>query len=326
MKRVVAASVAMLLTGMSAAHAAAPPEQLRLWRKGIVSAKADAGFAYMAALKGFGEKHGLKIQITQFTGDAVMLRAIIAGELDSYDGSPGAPMVAFSRGADLKLTGCQWPVLTYGIFARANVATPADLRGKRMAISAPGAMPDLLARAVLGQNNIPVASVRFAPMGNDADRFQALMNGVVDAAPVSTEMTPLAAARNLKLLVHGQDAMPNYLRLCTYMGARTVTTNKETAAHYLAAEMQALRYALGHRDEEIALTRAVTNAAADDPRPAFIFDEVVRRSAIDPSMSIPLDKLRWMQELLVRTNDLQRPVLPRFVDASVRERALQLAR
>jgi hypothetical protein len=53
---------------------------------------------------------------------------------------------------------------------------------------------------------------------------------------------------------------------------------------------------------------------------------VVRRSAIDPSMSIPLDKLRWMQELLVRTNDLQRPVLPRFVEDSVRARALQLAK
>ena len=321
-----AAAVGFALTCASLAQAAAPPEQLRLWRKGIVAAKADAGFAFMAARKGFAEKHGLRIEISQFTGDAVMLRALIAGQLDSYDGSPGAPMIAVARGADLRLTGCQWPVLTYGIFARATIASPSDLRGKTMAISAPGAMPDILARALLDQYKIPVASVRFAPMGGDVDRFQALSNGVVDVAPVSSEMVPVAAAQRLKLLVHAQDVMPNYLRLCTYMSARTIAQNKETAAHYLAAEMEALRYALGHREEELALTRTITGTAASDPRPAYIFDEVVKRNAITPAMEIPLPKLHWMQELLVKSGDLPRPVIPRMVDDSVRQRALQLVR
>ena len=280
----------------------------------------------MAARKGFGEKHGLRIEITQFTGDAVMLRALIAGQLDSYDGSPGAPMIAFARGADLRLTGCQWPILTYGIFARASVNTPADLRGKTIAISAPGAMPDLLTRVLLDQYKIPAGSVRFAPMGGDVDRFQALSNGVVDAAPVSSEMVPIAAAQRLKLLVHAQDVMPNYLRLCTYMNARTIAQNKETAAHYLAAEMEALRYALANRNEELALTRAISGVPASDPRPAYIFDEVVKRKAITPTMDIPQDKLRWMQQLLRRTGDLPRDVLPQMVDDSVRQRALQLAR
>jgi len=310
----------------SAADAAAPPNQLQLWRKGIVSAKADAGFAFMAARRGFGERHGLRIEIQQFTGDAVMLRALIAGELDSYDGSPGGPMIAAARGSDIKVTGCHWPVLTYGIFVRNDINSPTDLRGKTLAISAPNAMPDLLQRALLEQYNIPVASVRFAPMGNDADRFQALANGVVQGSAITTEMVPLAARAGVKLLFHAQQIMPNYLRLCTHMTAGTIGRRRETAAHYLAAEMEALRYALANRAEEIALTRAITNTPVDDPRPAYYFDEAVKYNAIDPPMPVPIDKLTWMQQLLMRTGDLPRSVVPRIVDDSVRQRALQLAR
>jgi NitT/TauT family transport system substrate-binding protein len=310
----------------SAAFAAAAPNQLQLWRKGIVSAKADAGFAFMARQKGFGERHGLRIEIQQFTGDAVMLRALIAGELDSYDGSPGGPMIAAARGGDIKITGCHWPVLTYGIFVRNDINSAADLRGKTLAISAPNAMPDLLQRALLEQYNIPEASVKFAPMGNDADRFQALVNGVVQASAVTTEMVPLAARSGVKLLFHAQQLMPNYLRLCTYMTTATIARRKEAAAHYLAAEMEALRYALANRNEEIALTRTITRTDANDPRAAYYFDEVIKYNAIVPAMPMPLDKLRWMQELLVKTGDLPRPVIPAMVDDSVRQRALQLSR
>ena len=105
----------------------------------------------------------------QFKGDALALRALLAGELDSYEGSPGAPIIAGSRGADIKITGCYWPGLTYGIYARPTVAKPEDLKDKAMAISSPGALPDLMARAVLEKYNIASSDVRFSIMGSDSD-------------------------------------------------------------------------------------------------------------------------------------------------------------
>ena len=56
----------------------------------------------MASKGGFAEKQGLKIEMVQFKGDAIALRALLAGELDSYEGSPGAPILAGSRGADVR--------------------------------------------------------------------------------------------------------------------------------------------------------------------------------------------------------------------------------
>src|SRR6478736_9989174 len=69
------------------------------WRHGVLEAKSDAGFVFMPSKGGFAEKQGLKIEMVQFKGDALALRALLAGELDSYEGNPGGPLLAGSHGA-----------------------------------------------------------------------------------------------------------------------------------------------------------------------------------------------------------------------------------
>jgi ABC-type nitrate/sulfonate/bicarbonate transport system substrate-binding protein len=172
---------ALTLTGVAFATSTLgqqPTAQPVPWRHGVLEAKSDAGFVFMPSKGGFAEKQGLRVETMQFKGDALALKALIAGELDTYEGSPGGPMLAASNGADIKLLGCYWPLLTYGIFSKASIASPQDLKGKVMAISSPGALPDLLARAVLEKNDISSSEVRFAIMGSDADRFRAVMAGV----------------------------------------------------------------------------------------------------------------------------------------------------
>jgi NitT/TauT family transport system substrate-binding protein len=312
-----AAMLAALLSGPAAA------QPLKAWRHGIVQAKSDAGFVFMASTGGFAEKLGLKIEMVQFTGDALALKALLAGELDSYEGSPGGPMLASSQGADIKLIGCYWPGVTYGIYSKSSIATPKDLKGKSMAISAPGALPDLLARAVLEQNHLSPSDVRFAVMGSDTDRYRAVTVGNVDAAAASTEFVPLAKDAGIKLLVHAHDAVPNYLRFCSYVNGKTLAQHGTDVVAFLAAEIVALRYAMANRDKVIELAQRITEAKPDDPRAAYIFDEVKKYSAIDPEMPIPMEKLAWMRDLLTKTGNLTKPVdFAKLVDGSVRDKAL----
>jgi NitT/TauT family transport system substrate-binding protein len=317
---VFAALFAALLAAPASAQQPAP------WRHGVLEAKSDAGFVFMASKGGFMEKQGLKVEMMQFKGDAIALKALIAGELDTYEGSPGGPMLAASNGADIKLVGCYWPIATYGIFSKASIASPLDLKGKVMAISSPGALPDLLARAVLEQNRIPSSEVRFSIMGSDADRFRAVMAGVVDAAAASTEFVAVAPP-NVKLLVHAHDAVPNYVRLCVYASGKTLTQRRDQLIHFLAAQITGVRYALGNREETIKLAKEMTEAKPDDPRAAYIFDEVVRLSAITPELTIPMEKLAWMKELLGKTGNLTKPLdLAKLTDDGPRTKAMELVK
>jgi NitT/TauT family transport system substrate-binding protein len=302
-------------------------EDLKLWRHGIVEAKSDAGIVFMGSKGGFAEKQGLTIEIKQFKGDTLALKALLAGELDSYEGNPGSPMVAASRGADIKLIGCYWPGLTYAIYSKADIKSPAELKGKTFAISAPGALPDLVARAVLAQNNVAAADVKFTVMGSDADRFKAVTAGIVDAAAASSGFAPAAEKAGVKMLVHAIDAVPNYVRFCIYSSAKTLAARKDDAARFLAAEMAGFRHALANRDQTLALTREITLAKPDNPLPAFTYDEVKRFSAVDSDMPIPMNKLAWLRDLLVTTGNLTKPIdLDAFVDADVRTKALQISK
>ena len=244
---------------------ATPAAAQKAWRHAIIEAKSDAGFAMMVT-RGFAEKQGLKLDIMQIKADQIGLKALLAGELDSYEGGPGGAIVAAARGADVKILGCHWPSLVHGLFAREPVSKIEDLRGKNIAISSPGALPDLLIRAVLEKSGIPASEVKFANMGSDTDRYKALTVGVVDAAIVSTEYLPIAPA-NVKLLATGREALPNFMRVCMITSGKTLAEKPDEAARFLAAEISALRHAVANREEEIKLTFEVTKTKADDPRP-----------------------------------------------------------
>ena len=80
-----------------------------------------------------------------------------------------------------------------------------------------------------------------------------------------------------------------------------------------------------HRDETVKLARELSDSKADDPRPAFVYDDFVKNKAIDPEISIPMDKIAWMQDQLVKNGSLPKAGdIKTIVDPSLREQALKL--
>jgi NitT/TauT family transport system substrate-binding protein len=86
----------------------------KVWRHGVLDAKSDAGFSYMVN-QGFAEKEGLQLKMFPFKADTQLLQALLAGQLDSFEGSPGNDIMAAARGADVKIIGCTWPGLPHVI-------------------------------------------------------------------------------------------------------------------------------------------------------------------------------------------------------------------
>ncbi len=188
-ERVFALFFAAVVLGAAAGSAGAAT--LKPWRHGTLDAKSDAGILFMID-QGFAEKQGLKLQIVQFHNDIVEIQALLAGDLDSYESSPGSAILAASRGADVKIIGCNWPVLPHALFVAKDIKSVADLKGKTIAVSAPGSLPDIFARAVLNQHHVPVSDVHFANLGNDPDRYKAVVAGIAQATVVSRQFEPVA--------------------------------------------------------------------------------------------------------------------------------------
>lgn len=321
-ERVFALFFAAVVLGAAAGSAGAAT--LKPWRHGTLDAKSDAEILFMID-QGFAEKQGLKLQIVQFHNDIVEIQALLAGDLDSYESSPGSAILAASRGADVKIIGCNWPVLPHALFVAKDIKSVADLKGKTIAVSAPGSLPDIFARAVLNQHHVPVSDVHFANLGNDPDRFKAVVAGIAQATVVSRQFEPVAEKQGVTLLVSAQEAMPNDVRLCTMVTGKTLAARRDDAIRYVAAEISALRYAVAHRAEALKLTDKLTHEKPDDPRAAYIYDWAVTSHAVDPDMAIPAAKLEYMEKELVTLGNIKKPFdVKTMFDGSVREAALKL--
>jgi NitT/TauT family transport system substrate-binding protein len=301
--------------------AALPAHADDVLRHGTLVPKGDAGFIYMAAEGGFAKAEKLDLRMQAFQNDTLMMKALLAGELDSYEGSPISPLVAGSKGADVKILGCSWPKLTYSLFSHDGIASIGDLKGRKFGISAPGSLPDLVARTMLKQAGVAPAQVSFVAAGSDPERVRALMARTIDAA-ISTSDFAARPELKLKTLAVASDALPQFLRQCIVTRGDRVRSKREPLVAFMAAEMRAYRHALDNRTETVALTRRITGMAAADPVAEASFDEVVEHKAASPAIDIDPAKFAWLRDLLAEDGRLAAKFDPAAViDTSIREAA-----
>ena len=323
MRKTFACFFVLLLSVAFAGSASA--QSSKPWRHGVIEPKSDSGILMMAAEHGFFKKVGLDVQIVPIKDDQILLKATISGDLDSFEGGPSGALIAAAHGADIKVIGCSWVIVPHGIFVHDDITSMDQLKGKTIAISSPGAFPDIFAKGALAHYNIPADSVKFASLGGDLDRYKALVAHVVDAAVVSGEYTPIAAKEHIKMLVSAQEALPQFVRMCLHATGKNLAARPNDAAKFLAGEMLGLRYAVAHKDEAMKVTQEVASVKPDDPRPSFIYDLAMKQHAIGTDLPIPMDKFEWLNNQLVTVGSLPKPMdLSKVLDPKPREDALKL--
>lgn len=323
MNRFIAAIAALLLS--LAGIGAAAAQSSKPWRHGLIMPKSDAGILLMAAQHGFFKQVGLDVDIVKIQDDQILTKATISGDLDSFEGGPSGTMIANAHGANIKVIGCTWLIVPHGIFVHDDITSVEQLKGKTIAISSPGAFPDIFAKGALAHFNIPADAVKYASLGGDLDRYKAVVARVADAAVISSEYAPIAAKEHIHRLVSAQEALPQFVRMCLSANGASLAKRPQDAAKFLAGEMLGLRYAVAHKDEALKVTREVANIKDDDPRPAYIYDLAMAQHAIGTDVPIPLDKFEWLNNELVTVGSLPRPMdLTKVLDGKPREDALKL--
>ena len=94
--------------------------------------------------------------------------------------------------------------------------------------------------------------------------------------------------------------MPKFIRLCIATSSKVLAGRRDDLVKFVAAEMDAYKFAATHRDETVKVAHELTNAKPDDKRAEFISDQAIRDKQIDPTLAIPADRIEWMQELFVK--------------------------
>lgn len=145
--------------------------------------------------RGFFRDENIDLEYRMLRTD-IGIKALVNGEID-YLYSAGTAIRASMRGLPIRALSYDLERLTHYLMGRPGIRSAADLRGKIVGVSSPGASGEIAARTclrALGLDSKKDVTVVF--MGSDAIRYSAIKAGSVEAI-----MAPLP--RNIQLKKEG---------------------------------------------------------------------------------------------------------------------------
>ena len=154
---------------------------------------------------GYFKAEGLDVEISDFAGGAKALQALVGGSADVVSGAYEHTINMQSKNQFIRafvLMG-RAPQIAMGVSTKAmpNYKGLADLRGKKIGVSAPGSSTNMVANLVLSRAGIKASEVSYVGVGTAAGALAALRSGQIDAmSNTDPVMTMLEQKGEVKII------------------------------------------------------------------------------------------------------------------------------
>ncbi len=302
------------------------PESSKSLRFGVLPCAADCGFLRMAQEQDFYAKYGVDVEFVELQSAAQIYPALAAAEVDIIEQSPGGLLIGAEQGGmDATVVGSSMEGLPYAIYASSDITDLSELSGRSMAISSPTGLPALVAELMVESADVDWSTVKTVNAGGNADRYRAVVAGTADAASSPADYVPLAEEEGVNVLALSSDVIPDFPRYMLIARNYVLEEKGDAVAGFLAGHIEGLRYAYEHPDEAKRMAADALETDPDDPLVTYMHDLIVDSGLVDPDGGISMDKLRYQEEVLINTGQLEGTVeLETLVDDSYQQRALEM--
>jgi NitT/TauT family transport system substrate-binding protein len=139
----------------------------------------------IAEALGYFKAEGLDVTINDFAGGAQSLRALVGGSVDVVSGAFEHTVNMQAKGQKLRafvLMG-RAPQIVLGVSPKAlpNFKSVADLKGKKIGVTAPGSSTNVMANFVLAKAGLKPTDVSIIGVGASSGAVAAMRSGQIDA-------------------------------------------------------------------------------------------------------------------------------------------------
>lgn len=182
--KLVAAAAAMLVAGIAGAAAQTPE------KKDVKLGVGGKALLYylpltIAERKGFFKEQGLDVEISDFSGGARSLQALVGGSIDVVTGAYEHTIRMQAKGQDIRavLELGRFPGIAVGIRKdkAASYKSPKDLKGMKIGVTAPGSSTNMLVNFLLAKEGLTPQDASFIGVGSAASAVAAIRKGELDA-------------------------------------------------------------------------------------------------------------------------------------------------
>jgi len=192
-----------LISSPEDAAAAEKSAKLTTVRIGYVSRSIlDMPFI-IARDRGYFREEGLDPELI-FMKAAQTIPAMLAGGVD-FGTATGTAVAAAVSGVDVRVVFALTDKPSFDMLALPNITSLQQMRGKKIGITAFGALAEILARQIFITNKIPPEQVTFLPLGTSDVLYIALKAGTIDATMLQIPQSFLAVDEGFRKLASGAD-------------------------------------------------------------------------------------------------------------------------
>ncbi len=154
---------------------------------------------------GYFKAEGLEANIVDFAGGSQTLRAVVGGSADVASGAFEHTVNMQAKGQRLRAFVLQGraPQIVLGVNPKtfANYKVPADLKGKKIGVTAPGSSTNVMLNFFLAKHGLKPSDVSIIGVGASQGAVAAMRSGQIDAiSNLDPVITLLQRSGDLKIL------------------------------------------------------------------------------------------------------------------------------
>jgi NitT/TauT family transport system substrate-binding protein len=153
--------------------------------------------------RGFFREEGVDVEFI-FMKAIQTVQAMLAGGVD-FGTATGTAISAAVNGADVRVVFALTDKPSFDMIAQSNITSIQQMRGKKLGISAPGSLTEILARQILLVNKIPLDQVTMLSLGTSDVTYVALKAGTIDATMLQVPQNLIAQEEGYRKIASGAD-------------------------------------------------------------------------------------------------------------------------
>ena len=207
---------------------------------------------------GLFKKHGLNGELVMITGASQSMQAMLANETQVANTSGSAPIQAKIQGADAIIIATSYDLIPYGVVVHKDIRTPADLKGKRIAISRFGGITELAVKLAVEKFGLSPKDVTMIQAGPDAQRIPAVATGTVAASVLAPPGLFAASAQGLRILADLSDLGVQYPTSSVFVMRNYLVENRASLKKFLMALTEGLHIYVNDKDFSMRVMQKYT--------------------------------------------------------------------
>jgi NitT/TauT family transport system substrate-binding protein len=229
------------------------------------------GILFVAKDANFFRKHDLDAELVYVQTGSVALSALSRGSSQFNTGSAsGATLGAIAGGSDVVFVAGLVNKLTGTFVVSPQIKTPADLKGKRVAVTSIGGGTWVFTMLALQHWGLDPKrdNINIRVVGNDAVRAQALLSGAVDGAQVGHAFASNLKQQGMRILADLSELGVPYQGTAVLARRSLISQSPELAEKMLRALVDAIAFIQAPANKEAVMRILAKNLHLSRPEDA----------------------------------------------------------